>query len=115
MRLTAALLVISFFIPLACELGIALRLPKHSCSQTQPRPQEDTRLECCLPATLQQPMVIELRRQLDPGQVTTALLLPRIWRSFNSVAGDRSNSLIAERHSDFSPPRLYLRNASLLI
>ena len=113
MKLLTAVLIFAFFVPVLCEMHEAWSAPVPACSQhqSQREPEKDS-LACCLLATLDRPVITELRHsEGDTGNIS-ATLAP-VFHFSISPTGQRVS--IYQRIDHSGPPQLWVLNTSFRI
>ncbi len=111
MKRIVAILVLSFFVPLGCELANALSTPAQHCKASQPEPSRDQKMACCFLVSLEAPAWEGPRRSESetvaaPPPAATVFMGPLV----------RSSSEGNPHKSPHIPPaRLYVLHTSFLI
>ena len=116
MRILRIAVVLSFLVPLMCEVGNALAAPMHPCGKTthsEPSPSQD--LPCCLSALLQRSAVRSPQVSLGFDQAASpAVLTPDPLVDVSCTVSVIARTADTPEHAP--PPReLYTINASFLI
>ena len=115
MRLIAVVVVLSLFVPLACELQSALSVPMPACEQSQPAPSKAPNSACCLLASLDRPVVKDLRQSNATLSAAVEALPPQALFALGTTA--RPSFFINNHEPTYhaSPPKLYVLHAAFLI
>jgi len=114
MRVTAAVLILSFFVPVVCSVQSAWSASSRSCGNMNHTPQPAPMVSpCCLNAAIERPALQEVSRS-DEASPTASAVPER-----NVVLPESGNRSVVEvsrnidRHKEF--PRLYVLHAAFLI
>jgi len=115
MKITAAILVVSLFVPTLCEVGYAWAAAAQPCTehQSQQQPDDNSKSACCLVATLDRPAVKEHGR----SQAWAALLnvAPSVTLVSPVVFAAHHSLLDHQERLDRSPAKLWVLNTAFLI